>query len=773
MRQLIRWLSVCVLMLGIFGLGSSGILSSLDRVLTDWRLALAHRPATGDTIVIQIDSKSLAAIGTWPWPRNLYGKLLDTLMDAGADQVAFDIDFSSASSETEDSAFEAALRRAGGYAFLAAFAQNTNRAGELAITKPLERFARQADPVLVNVLLDSEIGRAISVPVMVDDAAGPIEALASRLGRPDHELPSVVTIDYSIDLLDIPRYSFTDVLYGRVDASVFAGKQIIVGASAIELRDFFQVPRYGIIPGPVVQAMALETIKTNRMIMPATGWPIMSLPVALAVLMLLFGRPSVTVAAALTVTGSVATEILAWFLYARFAILVDTSAMHLAFLGLFLLINADEGYNQFLGRRAALRRLTYLATHDANTGLLSRQGLTAPADTRQSETLVVLEMRHIDELRATLGHVVVQSLLAQFAGHIAQLGAKAAALVGQQSFALLYDDQGDAAAASKTARHLVDALSGLYHVDDHLLYVSLLAGYASGPFDREQLLAQAESAILHARQEREEVRGYSPADQKAMERRQQMERDLRLALANGELFLAYQPQIDLKTREVIGAETLVRWTHPVWGPISPAEFIPLAEDTGLIADLGQWVMSRACHDASIWPVPISVAVNVSPIQFEQVDIVATAREALRASGLSAHRLDIEITEGSRVSDPRLVSKVMAELHSLGTSLSVDDFGTGYASLSYLRDLPFDTLKIDQLFIRNRSGSQADNLLGAIVDMARKLGKTVVGEGVEDEATADLLTRMGCDIGQGYHFSRPIPDSELRVMLGEQAERSHA
>ena len=295
MRQLTRWLSVALLLGLVLLLGRTGLLASLDDGLQDWRLSMTSRPVSGDTVFVAVDSKSLAEVGTWPWPRSLYGRVLDRLMDAGADEVAFDIDFSSSSTPAEDAAFAAALERAGGFAVLAAFVQDTGADG-LMVSRPLPQFTQWADPVLVNVLIDGNAGHARWVPKSASDGSGPMEALAARLGQPTTTLPDLVTIDYSLDLSGIPRFSFTDVLDGHVAPELLAGKKVIVGASAIELRDFFHVPRYGIISGPLVQALAAETVRTGRIIRDFSGLPGLGLVAGLALVILALGRAPVPVA---------------------------------------------------------------------------------------------------------------------------------------------------------------------------------------------------------------------------------------------------------------------------------------------------------------------------------------------------------------------------------------------------------------------------------------------------------------------------------------------
>jgi EAL domain-containing protein (putative c-di-GMP-specific phosphodiesterase class I)/CHASE2 domain-containing sensor protein/GGDEF domain-containing protein len=764
-RQFVRWSVVVAALALLFGLAQSGMLASLDRRLGDWRLGLTPTEPTGSTVVVEIDSKSLAEIGVWPWPRTLHADLLDRLMDAGANDVVFDIDFSSASDPAGDAALAAALERAGGYAYLAAFGQGTGQERS-AFTRPLDRFTALADPVLVNVLLDPITGRVHSLPVVASDDRGTLPSLALQLAQPQFSVPAVLEIDLSLDVARMPRLSYTDVLYGRVDPAELAGKQVIVGAGAIELRDFFQVPLHGIVSGPMVQALALETLKQGRILANWGHLPGLLITAALALVLLVRGRTDIGSSALALLALVPITEALAHFAYVENDLIVNSASMHVGLFLLFALALADNGYDQLMGRRAALKRLRFLATHDDATGLLSRQGMFEDPSSIRPRVVIALQPQGMDDLRATLGHELVEKLLLGFAARLPQTGFAGAARIAPATFALLGDRAGGDDDVLAQAQAIARVLSGQYRVDDHLLHVEVLAGCASGDAPLADLVNQAETALVQARADRVGARGFSAADQQAMARRRRLDHDLRGAIAGGQLRLLYQPQLDLKTRALVGAETLLRWEHPELGSVSPAEFIPLAEETGLIVDLGRWVMEEACREASTWPAPITVAVNVSPVQFQQSDIVDIVQAALDRSGLPSHRLEVEITESSRVTDPALVSAVMWRLQSLGVRLSVDDFGTGYSSLAYLRDLPFETVKIDQSFVRDRSSPQAEALLAAIVELARHLGKATVAEGIEDEATAQLLTRMGCTYGQGYLFSRPIPASNLRAMMAE-------
>ncbi len=262
---------------------------------------------------------------------------------------------------------------------------------------------------------------------------------------------------------------------------------------------------------------------------------------------------------------------------------------------------------------------------------------------------------------------------------------------------------------------------------------------------------------------------YSPTIQESFVARRTLELDLRQAIATGQLSLAYQPVVSTVSGSIIGCEALLRWNHPQRGNVPPGDFIPVAEEAGLIGEIGAWVIHTACRVAAAWPPEIKVAVNMSPAQFKCGDVADLVTGALAASGLPAHRLAIEITESALLQDDEEVLGVLAYLRSLGIVVLLDDFGTGYSSLSYLRRFPFDGLKIDKSFIRDAAErSNCVAIVQAIVNMAGSLGMGTVAEGVETEADLAMVRAAGCSHAQGYLISRPMPPEQLAVVLEKQS-----
>ena len=297
------------------------------------------------------------------------------------------------------------------------------------------------------------------------------------------------------------------------------------------------------------------------------------------------------------------------------------------------------------------------------------------------------------------------------------------------------------------------------------MQIGVSVGISRAPFDGvdpDRLLKNADLALYAAKARGRGVHLYfEPAMDEVLQSRRRLEMDLRGAIANNELTVYYQPLMDLSARKPSGFEALLRWIHPDRGLISPAHFVPLAEDTGLIAPIGQMVLRKACADAASWPTKAKVAVNLSPIQFRSCDVLKTVVEALQESGLEPDRLELEITEALLLERDDNVMSTLNGLRALGVGISMDDFGTGYSSLSYLRAFPFTKIKIDQSFVRGLANNdESKAIVRAILSLGENLGMKVIAEGIENEADLDFLIGEGCREGQGFLFSPPRPMAEL-------------
>ena len=427
------------------------------------------------------------------------------------------------------------------------------------------------------------------------------------------------------------------------------------------------------------------------------------------------------------------------------------------------------------------RRIIHVGLHDGLTGLPNRklfaEQLANALARRRDPDRVLIAYVDLDDFKMvndTLGHPAGDALLRELAAHVSEaLPDATVARLGGDEFAILMDG----IAPDHSLGSLADDLQRCFeHVVDfngqHITSGASL-GIALAPDDGSDgttLMKHADLALYRAKSEgKATYHFFEPALDELARQRRQLELDLRAALRDGGFELYFQPLYAIAENRLTGFEALVRWNHPTRGRISPAEFIPLAEETGLIVPLGEWVVREACRIAATWPDDVSVAVNISPKQFGTAGLSATILQALTTSGLAPQRLELEITESIFIAD---VERTLAMLHSLrdlGVRIALDDFGTGYSSLSYLRSFPFDKVKIDKSFVDDLgSGGTGHAVIRAITTLADALGMETLAEGVEEVAQFDVLAREGCRYIQGYLFSRPVPASEVAGLLDHGA-----
>jgi diguanylate cyclase (GGDEF)-like protein/PAS domain S-box-containing protein len=439
-------------------------------------------------------------------------------------------------------------------------------------------------------------------------------------------------------------------------------------------------------------------------------------------------------------------------------------------------------------RKRAEARLAFMAQHDGLTGLPNRNLLRQQMDeillhTRRSTEKAAVLMLGLDNFKSvndTLGHGVGDKLLRSVAKRLRSTLREEDALarLNSDEFAIVQSGVARPEDAALLAKRVLEALGEPYLLDGHSVVIGASIGIAMSPGDGEEpekLLKSADMALSRAKSEFRGTFSFFEAEMDARaQSRRKIETDLRDAIQNDGLRPYYQPLVDLSTGCITGLEALVRWPHPERGMISPAEFIPVAEETGLINALGGLMLHRACMDAAGWPGDIRVAVNLSPLQFRTGNLLALVNDALRQSGLPAHRLELEITETLVLEKSSQVLATLHALRALGVRISMDDFGTGYSSLSYLRNFPFDKIKIDQSFVRDLgSNRDAQAIVRSIISLGTGLGVTITAEGVETEAELSCLRAEGCQEGQGFLFSRARPNAEivnlLKAQRGEAAE----
>ena len=435
-------------------------------------------------------------------------------------------------------------------------------------------------------------------------------------------------------------------------------------------------------------------------------------------------------------------------------------------------------------QKATEARLAFLTGHDVLTGFPNRlilrsrllQSMQQAEYPYQRTALLYIDMDGFKTVNASYGEVIGDEVLRTAAhrlqGHLT--GEALLARLDSDEFAIVLPNVMDPQQPARLAEQLLADFIQPFQVVGHEISCTLSIGIALYPEDGEEvdaLLKKASSAMEHAKEAGRNTFHFY-ADSMSVDSADLLLRNsLRQALARGEFFLEYQPQVDLVSGKVIGAEALVRWHHPERGRIGPVVFIPLAEQCGVIIPLGEWVLQEACRQAALWQQqgygPLVMAVNLSSVQFKRGNLEQSVEQALSCSALPPHLLELELTESILIEDTENVLATVARLKSLGIKLSIDDFGTGYSSLAYLTRMAVDKLKIDQSFVRSMADVPANTaIIRAVIQMAHSLGLKAIAEGVEDDQARQFLLLNHCDEAQGYWFSKPLSAEAFAAFLAE-------
>jgi EAL domain-containing protein (putative c-di-GMP-specific phosphodiesterase class I)/CHASE2 domain-containing sensor protein len=738
--------------------GGAELGAGAEHMLQDWRFALRRHAASGDLAIIEIDAHSIAHIDRWPWPRRDHAALIDQLRRAGAAAIAFDVDFSSRSNAEDDAALTAALKRADGQVILPTFSQSSG-SGRRGLTDSLPVRQLRDHAMLASIIVAPDPDGVVrNVPLGAITAGVPRPALSAILAQRGGDASAQFPIDYAIDPATIPRLSFIDVRDGHFDPAAVRGKRVLIGATAIEIGDRYVAPAHGVLPGVVIQALAAETLLQG---MPAPGGWIAPLVVAL----LLAGMATFVsyrqrwmlggiIAAGpvlLFLTAVAAASSLGWvfeLLPALVAWAVATSAM--------LAMRVAEA----VGRARA---------HDAQSGLPNRLALVA--ETRDGVgPLIVATARIADyeKIVASIGGDAVGDLIRRVRDRVSLLGA-GSTVYRVEDRVLGWCATVDAEQLTWHYEQLRALMLAPVEVQGRKIDVSLVIGMASGqPRDAGRVVA---NAILAAAQAQAAGAGWHVHAEREGE---EAARDLSLlgeldeAVALGALRVLYQPKFDIAHGHIGGVEALVRWIHPERGMISPDAFIPLAERNDRIAGLTLFVLGQTIADLGAWEAvgsTISGAVNISAKLLGSEPFLAAARKLVEDSGLAPGRLVFEVTESAAMIDGEGAIAALQGFKAMGIGISMDDYGTGQSTLSYLKRLPLDELKIDRSFVQFAHRNRSDGVLvRSTIELAHELGLKVVAEGVEDEECLAFLRDAHCDMAQGYLISRPVDAVAIAALL---------
>ncbi|PLK22573.1 hypothetical protein C0V72_14210 [Porphyrobacter sp. TH134] len=734
---------VLVLAIVIALVAATGMFRSAEHRLEEWSFALTSREASGQVQVVEMDAASMAAIRRWPWSRDHHARVVRVLDAAGARSISFDVDFSSGAGAKGDRALADAIAAARASVALPTFAQNAGSADSRQLdTLPIAVLREQAHLASVSVAPDGDgYVRRMPLGTITSDTARPSLSafVAGRSGATGQDFP----VDYAIDPATIPRHSFIAIENGRLPAGGVAGKDIIIGATAVELGDRYAVPRNGVIPGVIIQALAAETLAAGVPIYGSWVAPLM-LAALLAMTVLAAQRRR---AVLMRTATTLAVLLAAWLAFRLLGHIWFEIVPALLLAGL-----AGALRYAILTRRFAMR----LRQVDEESGLLNRLALDVRPSNSADSFTVAAQIDDFGALQLAIADGNFGALVQRIAERL-QVATGGACVYRTQERTLAW-------VSTLPINEIESQLAGIralmrspFDVAGRRLGVSLTFGVA------DHALPDAAARAAHAATEAHRAgkfwRLHSAEASEAVTQQLSLLGELDDALRSGNIAVLYQPKLNLATRQIDAVEALVRWNHPERGLLPPDCFIPLFEERNRIDDLTLAVLERALDDMKAWwarGLAIGVAVNVSAALLTSEGFVTRALALVARSGAQAQRITFEVTESAQFDDTDAAIATLLRFRGAGIRISMDDYGTGQSALNYLKLLPLSELKIDRMFVSQAHVDKGDAMLvRSTVQLAHELGIQVVAEGIEDAECLAFLERIGCDYAQGFFIGRPL------------------
>lgn len=732
-----------------------GIGGPIARALEPLRFAVQSHSASQQVAIVEMDARSVAEIRRWPWPRRHYAAVIDQLRAAGAATIVFDVDFSSASDPADDRAFAAALQHSGGRVTLPTFAQQAG-AGDVRNLDALPLGAFRAHAALASVSFSPDVdGLVRSLPLATITAGTPRPSLsayiAARAGVADVDYP----VDFSIDPDTIPRLSFVAVERGRFDPALVRGRNVLIGATAIEMGDRYPAPLRGVLPGVIIQALGAETL--------LRGVPVRGTPLATFALALLLCVPGVRARRRDVAAGLFATSLI------TLAVVVLAAQRWLAIyfpLGLGWLMLSTAGGLFII--RDIFRRFRTGRLQDEVTGLPNQRAFANESPGRTGIACVV-QLTNLEELSAIFDAAQVAQGIARTAERLRLCSAHDVVYrVRSHQLALLMPPHESIEDQLAILRAL---LLQPIEVAGRKVDISIALGIAEDGDMTAAALAAGDAATAGVFWRR------TTLNRDRLESAVSLMGELDAAIIAGQIVVHYQPKLALATDRIKSVEALVRWQHPDRGFVSPGAFIPLAEQNDRIEPLTLHVLTQVMTDAARWRLAgheVTAAVNISAKLLDAPTFIAAVDRLLDTAPVPPEALIFEVTESAAMSDPATATATLRHFRSRGVAISMDDYGTGQSTLSYLRELPLSELKIDRSFVQYVHERESDaTLVRSTIDLAHALGLKVVAEGIEDAENLAFLRSVRCDYAQGYFIDRPMPFDKLISRLTEYAAKERA
>jgi EAL domain-containing protein (putative c-di-GMP-specific phosphodiesterase class I)/CHASE2 domain-containing sensor protein len=764
-RQKECWAAVVGLLLLTLTLFAAGVFEPVENRLAEARAQLLDRAPTGEVTIVEIDAKSLAALNNWPWPRRYHAELIQRLGAARVSMLAFDVDFSARSNPADDRALANALATVHPV-ILPVFQQRASdspNSRSMIKSRPAAPF-RDAWIGGVNILPGRDgVVRDFPAATMINGQIQP--AMAVLLSDNGALGDRTFVPDWSIDVQRIPRFSFIDVLQGRVPARDLAGKRVIVGATAIEIGDRYAIPRFGTVPGVIIQALAAESLIQHRAVMRSGLLP--TIIGLLLIGLLLSGRFERFGRTFPLAAGGVLLLFLAVpiAVQSRWPVSIDTAPLLVAAVVAIALRLIVEARHRV--RLAELR--------DAETALPNERALVSALE-EAGDTwlcLTAASIERFEAIRSALASSDVADLVALAAARIERVVGSSVYRLAPDTLAWLAPTERD---PEKDCVEISDSFARPVQVATTAIDTAWTYGLAATTRETSptQLVERALAAVTDARARGRTRQWFQGVAADAL-RDLSLMGELRSGIDQDQLFVAYQPKLHLQSGRIAHAEALVRWRHPTEGLMPPDRFMPLAEATGVVREITRFVLRRTiaeCLDPKSSSSPIAVSVNVSAADIGQPDFANEVILTLADARVDPARLTLEITESAIIRSKDTALRVLDELRDHGIRLSIDDYGTGQSTLSYLKTLPVSELKIDKMFVTRLCENESDRIMvRSTIDLAHQLGLTVVAEGAEDWDTVMLLTEFGCDYAQGFVIGRAVSMQELRSLADTEFKRA--
>jgi EAL domain-containing protein (putative c-di-GMP-specific phosphodiesterase class I)/CHASE2 domain-containing sensor protein len=755
--RLFFWASLAGLIFGAIEFGEP--LEDELRVGRNW---VRQHEASGDIVIIGIDEKSLDRLNKWPWPRRNHAALLENLNRLGARKILFDLDFAAPADAREDAIFADALARSSNKAILAIRFLIDPASGERTDNFPFPLLRRHARLAHINFRYNIA-GNVWKLPYALDFGGHPYPSFASAMAEIAGPPAETFPIDYSIDPRTIPVVSAIDVIDGTASARQIRGKTVVVGTTSLDLGDVYLLPGHFKWSGVYLHVLGAETLRAGVPI--SLGWTI---PYCLALGLAAFGlwAKRTAVAAAIFAGGACTVLALPLPLEAQ-RIWIDVVPA----LFLLLVVGGSLAWSNFRQSSRA-RGTTHPLTGLPNLNVL-RSGTSGVG-----RPLVAVRIKNYAEVASALPPTDEKALLDQVVSRLRIGNAEAALYQGEEGIFAWFTD---VTAGVDIADHF-EALHALFRspvvVAESRLDLTITLGVDTG-MERSlsNRLASALVAADEAASEGLRWKHYDPAKLKDAAWKLSLLSQLDSAIDTGQLWVAYQPKLDLKANRIIGAEALVRWSHPEKGFINPVEFVLAAEQNNRIERLTAYVLDRAIKSAAAFyrrGLDFDISVNLSARLIDDPSLVGMVTGLLKQHKLPPERLTLEVTETAALSSANSRFEALLELRYLGVQISIDDYGTGLSTLDYLKRIPATEIKIDKSFVQSLGRSQSDKLLvNSTIQLAHSLGHKVVAEGVEEQETLDALIALGCDVAQGYLIGRPVGIDAFKKQFLEELRRKAA